>query len=337
MKFKFGFLLLFVGILGLVIWGYRGIYSPMASDEKAETLYFQVEIGDSPAMIASNLKDKSLIRSEFLFTSYLKYKNLDNKLQAGNYELSTNWNVVKIIEILQSGKVWEDQLLLQIKEGENLFEVYDYLSELDFDMSKWESLNKISYWQDKYTFLTGVNPDNSLEGYFFPDTYYFSKDSDLEDVFIKVLDHFGKKTATLRLEAKEKGLLWYDVLILASVVEWEVRTPANRALVADIFWRRYKDNYLLQSDATLNYFKSKEERIDRHSGEELLAEDNPYNTYKHIGLPPTPVNNPSLGAMEATVNPEPSNYYFFLTTPDGNIHYAETYEEHLENTRLYLN
>lgn len=336
MKFK-GLLLIGL-ILGLLvgIWFYRGIFSPMADEAEAIKIHCLVEIGDSPTIVAAKLKEKGLIRSELIFNFYVKYKNLDKNLQAGDYEFYSDQNLVEIVDTLLSGKVWEDQLILLIKEGENLFEVYDYLADLGFVMDDWDNLNKISAWQDKYTFFSGINPENSLEGYFFPDTYYFSKEDGLEDVFIKVLDHFGEKTASLRLAAKDKGLNWYDVLILASVVEWEVRTPANRALVADIFWRRYKDDYLLQSDATLNYYKSKEERNDRHSGEELL-DDNPYNTYKHIGLPPTPVNNPSLGALEATVNPTPNDYYYFLTTPEGNIHYAETYEKHLENTRLYLN
>ena len=315
---------------------YRGVFKPMTDADEAEVIHCMVEIGDSPAMVAATLEEKGLIRSEILFNLYVKFKELDKNLQAGDYELSTDWNMTEIVDVLLSGKVWEEQLVLQIKEGENLFEVYDYLRDLGFDMADWDDLNKVSHWQDCYTFFTGVDPEKTVEGFLFPDTYYFSEDSELEEVFKRILDHFGEKTADLRLQAKEKDFSWYEVLTLASVVEWEVRTPANRALVANIFWRRYTDGYLLQSDATLNYYKSKKERIDRHTLEDLL-EDNPYNSYKHIGLPPTPVNNPSLGAMEATVNSTENDYYFFLTTPDGNIYYAEDYDGHLENTRLYLN
>lgn len=336
MKFKglLGIIILMAVLLGF--WAYRGIFKAIDAEDEAEIVHCMVEIGDSPAMVAANLKEKGLIRSEMIFNFYVKYKELDKNLQAGDYELSTAWNMKEIVDALLSGKVWEEQLVLQIKEGENLFEVYDYLADLGFDMSAWDDLNKVGQWQDRYTFFTGVSPEKTLEGYFFPDTYYFSENSQLAEVFVRILDHFGEKTADLRLAAKEKHLNWYEVLTLASVVEWEVRTPANRALVADIFWRRYQDNYLLQSDATLNYFKTKEERTDRHGLEDLL-EDNPYNTYKHIGLPPTPVNNPSLGALEATVNPTANDYYYFLTTPEGNIYYAEDYDGHLENTRLYLN
>jgi len=335
MNFK-KFLLAFV-IINLIVlyFSYTWIYKALDDSSNVEVQNFSIEVGEGPNIIADNLKEADLIKNKTLFKLYLKWYKLDTSLQAGSYDLSQNMSMVEIIEILQKGVVWEEQLVLQIKEGENIFEIKEYLENLGFSTEDWNSLIKISAWVDKYTFFTGIDTNNTIEGFLFPDTYYFDKDDNLESIFSKILTHFGEKTADLRVEIKKKGLDFYDTLRLASIVEWEVRTPKNRALVADIFWRRYKDNYLLQSDATLNYYKTKEERDDRHSGEELL-EDNPYNTYKHIGLPPTPVNNPGLGALEATVNPEENNYYFFLTTENGEIYYAETYDEHLNNTRLYL-
>ena len=335
MKFKRFSLALIIILLITVYFSYSWIYKPLDDSEDIEMQNFEIEVGDGPNIIADNLKAADLIKNETLFKLYLKWYKLDTSLQAGSYDLSRNLSMVEIVEILQDGVVWEEQLVLQIKEGENIFEIREYIEELGFSTEDWDRLIKISAWTDQYTFFTGIDTDKTIEGFLFPDTYYFNSDNNLEDIFSKVLTHFGEKTADLRLEIKGKNLDFYDTLVLASVVEWEVRTPKNRALVADIFWRRYQDEYLLQSDATLNYYKTKEERDDRHSGDELLDE-NPYNTYKYAGLPPTPVNNPSLGSLEATVNPESNDYYFFLTTENGEIYYAETYDGHLENTRLYL-
>lgn len=304
----------------------------------AEDVSLRVDLGSAPGTIAKQLKDAGLVRSEKVFLLELKLANKMDVLKAGYYVFPTasTWTIMDLIDYLQSGQLAAEQWLLQIKEGETIFELKEQLQNQKIDLSDWDELIKVGAWQNRYTFLQGVPVGNSLEGFLFPDTYFFDKKANLNKILETLLTHFGEKTAELRQVSKNKNLDWYEVLRLASIVEWEVRTPANRALVADIFWRRYHDKYLLQSDATLNYLRDKNERVDSNTYKDLENES-PYNTYKHIGLPPTPINNPGLGAMEAVLNPTVNDYYYFVTSLAGNIYYAKNYDEHLANVKKAKN
>jgi len=307
-------------------------YFFFASVQVPEEIVLSIELGSSPTRIASQLKEAGLIRSEKVFLLELKLKDKTDLLKAGTYQFAANssWTIDDLIDYLQSGQVSAEQWMLLVKEGETIFELKDYLENQGLDLVDWENMILAGTWQDRFTFLSVLPASNSLEGFLFPDTYYFDKKADLNKVLETLLTHFGEKTAELRQSAKSKNLDWYEVLRLASIVEWEVRTPANRALVADIFWRRYHDDYLLQSDATLNYLREKSERVDSNTYADLET-DSPYNTYIYTGLPPTPINNPSLGSLTAVINPTSNDYYYFVTSLAGNIYYAETYDEHLEN------
>ncbi len=304
----------------------------------AEDLTLSVDLGSAPSTIARQLKEAGLIRSEKVFLLELKLLDKTDLLKAGYYTFpaESTWTMRDLIDYLQSGQLAAEQWLLQIKEGETIFELKDQLQAQGIDVNAWDDLIAVGAWQGRYTFLQGVPASNSLEGFLFPDTYYFEKSADLSKILETLLKHFGEKTAEARQLAQAKNLDWYEVLRLASIVEWEVRTPANRALVADIFWRRYHDDYLLQSDATLNYLRDKNERVDSNTYKDLENES-PYNTYKNIGLPPTPINNPSLGALEAVLNPTANDYYYFVTSLAGNIYYAESYDEHLANVETAKN
>lgn len=324
-------LLLFVGSLA-VYWLF------FSSITVKEELRLNVALGSAPSSIARQLKDAGLIRSERVFLLELKFLDKMDDLKAGNYLFSADsaWSVRDLIDYLQSGQLAAEQWLLQIREGETIFEFKDQLLAQGIDLADWENMSLVGAWQNRFTFLQGVSSTNSLEGFLFPDTYYFEKQADLKKVLETLLTHFGEQTAELRQSAQSKNLDWYEVLRIASIVEWEVRTPANRALVADIFWRRYHDDYLLQSDATLNYLRDKNERVDSNTYKDLENESL-YNTYKHIGLPPTPINSPGLGALTATINPTANDDYYFVTSLAGNIYYAKTYEEHLENVETAKN
>jgi UPF0755 protein len=331
---KFLFTLLILFLMTAVL----GYYFFFASVKIDEDLILQIELGSSPSKIARQLKEVGLIRSEKVFLLELKLLGKTDLLKAGYYQFPANssWTIVDLIDYLQSGQVSAEQWMLLMREGETIFELKEYLAKQGVDLADWDNLILAGTWQNRYTFLQGVTVGNSLEGFLFPDTYYFDKQASLNNILETLLTHFGEKTAEIRQVAKNKNLDWYELLRLASIVEWEVRTPANRALVADIFWRRYHDKYLLQSDATLNYLREKSERVDSNTYKDL-ENTSPYNTYKHIGLPPTPINNPSLGAMEAVLNPTANDYYYFVTSLAGNIYYSKTYDEHLVNVKKAKN
>lgn len=173
-----------------------------------------------------------------------------------------------------------------------------------------------------------------LEGFLFPDTYRFYGSSTPEEVVGKLVDNFFKRLPTDWSElATKQDLNLYQVVTLASIIEKEVANDQDRRIVADIFLKRLKDNKPLQSDATVNYVTGNNSL--QPSAQEL-AMKSPYNTYDNLGLPPGPINNPSLSAIMAVLKPEANKYFYFLTTPQGVLKPAVTYVEHLANKRQFL-
>ncbi|OGY89834.1 MAG: hypothetical protein A2927_01170 [Candidatus Komeilibacteria bacterium RIFCSPLOWO2_01_FULL_45_10] len=150
-----------------------------------------------------------------------------------------------------------------------------------------------------------------------------------------MLDNFGAKlTQEMRVDIKNAGKSIFEVITLASIIEKEVRTEQDMKMVADIFNKRLEQGIALQSDATVNYVTGK--GLVQPTAADI-AVDNLYNTYKYRGLPPGPIANPGLKAIKAAIYPTPNQYYYFLTTAEGEVIYSQTYQEHLKNKSVYLN
>lgn len=165
----------------------------------------------------------------------------------------------------------------------------------------------------------GLFPQNEFavaaakyEGYLFPDTYRFYKTSDAEQVIVRMQENFDKKLASeILIEISRQKKMLKDIIIMASLLEEEVKGTEDRKLVAGILWKRLKLGMGLQVDS---------------------APD----TYRYRGLPPSPISNPGLDAILATVYPMPSPYLYYLSGQDGKTHYAKTLEEHVLNKYRYL-
>ncbi|KKP59448.1 MAG: hypothetical protein UR53_C0002G0062 [Candidatus Magasanikbacteria bacterium GW2011_GWC2_34_16] len=179
-------------------------------------------------------------------------------------------------------------------------------------------------------------PLQSFEGYLAPDTYQVYKDAALREIIVKLLLQRNDEVdyQEIRRIEKESGHSWHEILTMASLVEKEARTPEDMALVADIFWRRNKIKWALQSCATVNYITGKNDPAV--SGKDK-AIDSLYNTYKYPGLPPGPISNPGLVAITAVLYPTQNNYWYFMSDTDGKMHYAKTLEEHGLNRARFLN
>lgn len=185
-----------------------------------------------------------------------------------------------------------------------------------------------------YPFLAERTGGASLEGYLFPDTYRVFKSTSAQEVIGKMLDNFDKKlTPELREKIKASKRSIFEAVILASIVEKEVRTPEDMKMVADVFIKRLKSGIALRSDATVNYITGKGLVQPTLTDTKI---DNLYNTYLYQGLPPGPIANPGFNALAAVIEPTANPYYYFLTTSSGQVIYSKTYEEHLQNKRKYL-
>ncbi|MSR85402.1 endolytic transglycosylase MltG [Candidatus Uhrbacteria bacterium] len=186
-------------------------------------------------------------------------------------------------------------------------------------------------WRADFPFLQSLPRQRSLEGYLFPDTYRVWRDELPEGLVKKQLQTFQNKFGASALTSKNVPLKTLDeVVILASIIEKEVREPADKKIAAGIFLKRLNAGMALQSDATLSYI------LDSHRTRATvsdLATDSLYNTYKHTGLPPGPICNPGEDSINAVLEPTPSPYWYFLTDREGKVFYARTLDEQNANKR----
>jgi len=188
-------------------------------------------------------------------------------------------------------------------------------------------LAPFSFLQDKPEYAT-------LEGYLFPDTYFFVKGTAIENLVKKMLNNFeGKLTAEMRAEIKKQNKTIFEIVTVASLAEAEAQTTEDRALVADIIYRRLASGMPLQLDSTVNYVTGEKNPAISLTQQKI---DSPYNTYKYKNLPLGPISNPSLDSLQAAIYPQKNNYWFFLTGTDGRMHYAKNLAGHQANMVKYL-
>ncbi|MCX6796447.1 MAG: endolytic transglycosylase MltG, partial [Candidatus Falkowbacteria bacterium] len=256
----------------------------------------------------------------------------------------------EIVKILTAGKVKDREITIKILEGWDSAEIADYLAKQGLfkspDFLKFVGLPKTDYrkrkdlttpkdFSEQFPFLKDKPIYYGLEGYLFPDTYRIYKDATIEEVVVKMLDNFDKKlTAELRAEIARQKKTIYEIIIMASILEKEVRTPEDMQIVAGIFWKRLENNYPLESCATLAFILGVNK--PQYSVEDTKLRS-PYNTYLNQGLPPGPISNPGIEAIKAAIYPKDSPYHYFLSRLDtGETVFSQTYSEHLQNKAKYL-
>lgn len=312
------FILIIILISGFFIYFQEGVL-PVNSKNTASKI-FVIQKGERVSQIAKNLERDELIRNKIVFYLVVKRLGIENTLQAGDFRLSSSMNVYEIARSLTKGTldVW-----ITIVEGLRKEEIAHLFSiELGFPESE---------------FLKSAR-----EGFLFPDTYLIPKEATIEAV-IKILnDNFNKKyTQELRNQAIKKNLSDDQIIAIASLVEREAKFDNDRKLVAAIIYKRFKNDWPLQIDATvqyaLGYQPIEKTWWKKNLTQDDLAIDSSYNTYKNPGLPPAPIGNPGLASIKAIVSADESTpYWYYLSDKAGVMHYAMTLEEHNENITRYL-
>lgn len=301
---------------------------------------FVVEEGMGVRDIAAALERANVIRSPWYFVWQVKSSGVGARLQAGEYVLSPSQAVEDIVRALANGGATGRERTITIIEGWRVDDIAAYLEEEGFGPAD-EFTHLASTWCDQparceeYDFLRDLPEGAGLEGFLFPDTYRVYRDARLEDIINVMLANFERKfTPELRDQLADRGLDLYEAVTLASIIEKEVRTPADMALVGGVFRNRLDIGMALQSDATLTYYFDNE--TVAHTGADLQV-DTPYNTYRYRGLPPTPIANPGLNALRAAVYPAETDYLYFLSdTETGTTYFSHTLEEHNANKRRYV-
>lgn len=290
---------------------------------------FVIEKGSSAETIAEDLANEDLIVSELSFVRDLEEQDLAGSLRYGSFVLSPSMTLADIVSILTTEGT--GTMALTVPEGFTIDQIDARLAEQGL-ITAGEFKTCTFNCSFTYDFL----PENrtSLEGYLFPDTYFIDDASfSVENLINQMLQNFqNKMTPDLEKQLSDSKRSLNQVVIVASMLEREVRDPADLATVSGIIWKRLDADWMLGIDATLLYKDS-----DGEISAEDLASDNPYNTRLQKGLPPTAIGNPGIATLEAALAPQSSDYWYYLTGTDGLMHYAKTDAEHVENKAKYLN
>lgn len=303
----------FISILLAILLAYWQLFSaPEFGNSKIRV--FKITTGQSLDEIGGSLKQAGFVRSGKIFARLAQMKSLTEKIRHGRYQLRKSMNVSEILNtIAYPGST---ELKITIPEGFSIREIDERLSEIGV-ISEGEFVEAAA----------------GLEGYLFPDTYFiYSVAFEPKDLISKMQANFEKKmTLELKKALNQQKRTIAEIIIVASILEKEVKTEKDFPITAGILWKRLNAGWPLQTDATLLYSKSSTAITTKE-----LQEDSPYNTRKYKGLPPTPIGNPGLTTIKAAIYPKSSPYWFYLTDKDGNVHYALSNEEHNANRRKYL-
>lgn len=255
----------------------------------------KIEPGMSLRKVSLKLKNEHIIRSRVLFEAFAIILGGEKQAISANYFFESKLSVYEVARRISKGEHDMAPVSVTIPEGFDLNQIGDAFAQ------ELTNFNKV-----KFLFQA-----KNLEGYLFPDTYFFLTTDNEKDVIESMSKNFEKKIAPFRPEIISSGKTEKDIIIMASIIEREAKGDADRGVISGILWKRVSINMPLQVDAAPE-------------------------TYKTRGLPESPIGNPGLLAIKASIHPQSSPYLYYLHDKDGNIHYAKTFAEHVKNKLKYL-
>ncbi|WP_227994809.1 endolytic transglycosylase MltG [Oceanobacillus sp. CFH 90083] len=315
-------------------------------DEESSTpIEVEIPIGSSSSTIAGILEENGIIKDARVFRFYTKFNNV-NEFQAGNYTFNTAMSLDEIIDSLQNGRIIVDAVhTITIPEGLTVDQIAEIYSErLDFSKEDFlEVANDpdfIEELMEEYpSLLTEDILDDDirtpLEGYMFASTYdFYEEQPDIESIIDRMVEQTNTIFQQYEGEIAEQDLTPHEAITFASVVEKETAHEEERPQIAGVFYNRLNEDMPLQTDPTVLYAKGEHQAVVTF---EDLEVESPYNTYVVNGLPVGPISNFAENSLIAVLSPEDSDYLFFLHDEEGNIHFAETFDDHIENREEYIN
>lgn len=354
------------GILGGVFFLFLlGIYFYFESEIQkpykiiGEEKIFEVKKGERTRDIAWRLKKEGLLKNASSFIFYVFKTGKGRNISVGKYCLSPEMNVEELVKILSQNPIPEI-IKLTFPEGWTISKMEERLKSVGLIEKGDIQKLKIKDLKNDYPFLAEMPQEASLEGFLFPDTYFFRcpkpeisckngkakiikcQKGKIKEILGRFLVNFDEKlTPEMRKDIKAQGKSIYQILIMASILEKEVQTFEDRKIVSGILWKRLKKDMNLDADATLVYILEKKENWTFEEARKAVREakkiDSPYNTYKHKGLPPTPISNPGLDSIKAAIYPKETEYFYYLTDPKTKkTIFSKTLKEQQENEMLYF-
>jgi UPF0755 protein len=325
---KIIWLLILVLILG-VIW-YK--WQLLSFSSNNQTVAITIKAGLNKTEIADILKKDNLISSTLAFKiHYLLVRS--GSIQAGDYVIEPKTKTTDLMRVLQTGDNSSKEVSVLIREGltakdiNNYLKTNNFLNDDSFLNLAHTPIKNLPAELKKYSWLNGLDKNDNLEGYLFPDTYRLYRNFTANDLVVKMLADLNTKlTPEFLIAVNNSGHSLKEIITMASILEKEVRTETDMKIVSGIFWDRITNGQALQSCATLAFILGVNKTQYTYADTQI---DSLYNTYQHRGLPPSPISNPGLKSIGAALYPTNTNYNYFLTRPDnGQTVFSKTLEEH---------
>lgn len=327
------FIILFI-IIGLVLYSY--MLSAISS--KSNIVKYKIEDGAYVYNVGADLEKKGIIRSALAYKIYVKLHNI-NDYKKGTYVLDKSYSTQKIVSILKGDSYKQNGIKITFKEGITIRSVAKAISkntnitESRF-YSKMEDKDYINSLINQYWFLTeDINNKDiyyPLEGYLFPETYIFDEDVKVEDIIKRMLDETNKRFMPYKASFDSSKYSINEIVALASVIEKESVYEKDKKDISSVFYNRLSSNMSLGSDVTTYYaFK-----IELGKRDLTTKELNTYNAYNTRGpnmngkLPVGAISNFDISSLDAALNPNKTDYLYFVADKNGKTHFTKTYEEH---------
>lgn len=318
--------------------------TPISNDPTV--IIFPILEGETAQEIAARLEAHNLVSDGELFAQLLRYNGLDTQLRAGEYQLRRSMTMREIGRVLYGNHAIYPTVI--IPPGWRLEQLANHLNTLkimDGDLFLEQARQGIVV---NHPLLIDRPASASYEGYLFPGSYTLPEQATPADLIGQMLDNMARQLPQNSYNlARQQGLSFYQVLILASIVEREAALDSERPLIASVYLNRLKPsvaNFHLQADPTVQYAMGYQPHTRQWwktpvQLEEYKLIDSPYNTYLYPGLPPGPIASPGLASIVAVLQPANTDYLFFVCRYprcEGGEHvFSRTYEEHLQNARVY--
>ncbi|MGM7702414.1 endolytic transglycosylase MltG [Pseudalkalibacillus sp. Hm43] len=290
-----------------------------------------VRAGQSLDEVADNLHKEKLIKNKMFFVLYGKVQGLDGQVKKGTHNISSSQSIASIYKELITSPL-EEGITVTIPEGFSVEQIASRLEKVGLiDRKAFLDIAKTGKGV-QHPLLKEIKAKKGvtyrLEGYLFPDTYSFQKQTSSEAIIERMISRFDEVQKEI---GTRKDFSLHEWVTLASIVEKEAVVDKERELIAGVFHNRMEDDWRLQSCATVQYVLDKPK-------ERLLYKDleveSPYNTYVNEGLPPGPISNPGKQSLIASKNADNHDYYFFVVKGDGSgeHHFSKTFKEHQKHT-----
>lgn len=293
-----------------------GFFFIEPTNEFPSNTYFTIERGQSLSEISTSLAEKKVVRSSLFFRGVVSliFLSGDDAI-AGDYFFERPISTFEVAKRIIGGIFIGNSVKITFPEGLTKYEIAEIIK------------------KTVPTFNTLDFTTRADEGYIFPDTYFFPPNVSSSDVMRITRKNFENRTKDFTKMIEVSGRSLPDIIKMASILELEANKTEDRKIISGILWKRLSIGMPLQVDVSFRYINGKNS-FDLTADD--LRIDSAYNSYRYKGLPPTPISNPGLDAIEAAINSDETSFLYYISDKNSNMHYATTFEDHKKNKFKYL-